>query len=695
MLGLLHVELVDRVGRDHDHVLLVHGEPQRAVEGLGIGAVDYDVVAQVGEHELLEVNDLDTLAAQVERASGTAAGEHERVGGCLGNRVGRDLGVGHDGDASKLELLLEIGVELVEVLVRALHGAGEGKHAAQDARLLVQCDGVAAKSRDAGGLHAGGAAADDHDVLGGRGGLKLVGVRAVLGHDALGERVDAAVAQGAVHLVGADVAVQAARAGRNLVDAALAQLVDVIEVNGERAGHHVEVDLAVGQGLLEELGGMGGIVVGHAAAGDGQGLLVALDHADEHAGALVGTVEVALPVLGEVVLGAEARGTLNAVEQEVQVAAELAGVVAERAQAQVYRVGAGLLHALGHGDALFHRRDLVAGVGHHVVGGHERGAVVEVVVVLDAVDEDLHDEVVTGGRLDLLDALAHPARTVLGRGEAVLVGASVVEAREELLALVEAGGVDLDALEAHLLELGGVRSGDVLHGLDLLDGHGVLGHARAEEGPLIAQVRAVLGAGLHEALAEVESVGAEGAVLAQSEGLALDPDHLDAALGEVDVVVKQLVGVTGQVGGRTGGRLHHAVRQLDVAQLPGGEQRGEVGLGAEPVAVLGVDGSRVEKLVGSLGALSLSVGLLGLGLLGDGAACHERAGGCGAGTGKERATRNRAVHACLPCVSFAPTVGCVSKASMARTKRDCHCLGKGEVGSQLHMARVRQAIYLV
>lgn len=55
-----------------------------------------------------------------------------------------------------------------------------------------------------------------------------------------------------------EVAVQAAVAGTDLRDAAFAQLVDVVGVGVERARHQVEVDLAVVQGLLEEVGAWAG-----------------------------------------------------------------------------------------------------------------------------------------------------------------------------------------------------------------------------------------------------------------------------------------------------------------------------------------------------------------------------------------------------------------------------------------------------
>ena len=195
--------------------------------------------ARLGEGDLLERHDLGGGAGlQAQGVAQAAAGEHQRVGGLGGHQVGGHLGPGHHGDAGQLQLALQVGVEVAEVLVRALDGVGEGEKAAQHAVPLVERDLVAAQRRDAGALHAGGAAAHDHDALGV---ARQRGQPEALGHllaeGALRAGVDAAVLDGAALQVHVEVAVHAAGARGDLVDAALAQLVDVVGVHGERAVH--------------------------------------------------------------------------------------------------------------------------------------------------------------------------------------------------------------------------------------------------------------------------------------------------------------------------------------------------------------------------------------------------------------------------------------------------------------------------
>ena len=67
---------------------------------------------------------------------------------------------------------------------------------------------------------------------------------------------------------------QAAGAGGDLVNAAFLELVDVLHVHGQGAGHQEEVGLAVLQSLLEEVGCVGRIVVSDNAAGDRQRLFI-------------------------------------------------------------------------------------------------------------------------------------------------------------------------------------------------------------------------------------------------------------------------------------------------------------------------------------------------------------------------------------------------------------------------------------
>ncbi len=391
------------------------------------------------------------------------------------------------------------------------------------------------------------------------------------------------------------MAVEAARAGHDLVGTALGELVYVLGVHRQGARHHVEIHHARGQGLLEEVGGVGRVHVGDGAAGDGERLLVAGHHVQRHAGTAMVADELAAEVAVEVELGAEARGALDAIDDEVQVAAELARMVAQGAETQVHGIGAGSLELLGERDALVYRGGFAKGLGQVAIQIHERGVVGEVVALLGQVDEHLHGEIVTAGGLDLLDALHHEAGAVLDAAGAVLVVAIVVEAGEELLALIEAGGIDFHGLEAHGLQLGGQGG---TGGLDALDGlHGQFRGGHAERRPLEADVGTV-------GFQLVGQIGEEGngffghraAVGGHGEGLALHPDHSCAALGEVHVVLAQLVGVAGQVGSAAGGALHHAVLDLEVAELPGREQRGEIGGACAVVVVLGVHKGLVDHV---------------------------------------------------------------------------------------------------
>ena len=331
-------------------------------------------------------------------------------------------------------------------------------------------------------------------------------------------------------------------AGHDLVGAALSELVHVLGVNGQGARHHVKVDHARGQSLLEEVGRVGRIHVGDGAAGNGEGFFIAGHHVQRHARAAVVADELAAEVTAEVELRAEARGALDAVHDEVQIAAELTGVVAQGTQAQVHGIGAGGLELLGERDALVHGGGLAVGLGQVAVHVHERGIVGEVVALLGQVDQHLHDEIVAAGLLDLLDALHDEAGAILDAASAVLVVAVIVEAREELLALVEAGGVDLHGLEAHGLKLrgqGGACSFDAFDGLD-----GQLGGGNAEGGPLEADVSTVGFQLVSEAGEELDGLVRHGAAIGgHGEGLAFHPDHAHASLGEVHVILPQLVGV--------------------------------------------------------------------------------------------------------------------------------------------------------
>ena len=137
-------------------------------------------------------------------------------------------------------------------------------------------------------------------------------------------------------------------------------------------------------------------------------------------------------------------------------------------------------------------------------------------------------------------------------------------------------------------------------------------------------------------------------------GVVLDPHEVAAALDELDVLVDDaLVGDLGQVE-RAGGRLHHAVAELELAEVPGREERrlGEVldGVGAPVARVVGVELG--ERLID--GGLVLGCGLCGRGGLCSGrgrlgqrcAGDAECAGGSrgGAGSLEETPTRDVLLH---------------------------------------------------
>ena len=134
----------------------------------------------------------------------------------------------------------------------------------------------------------------------------------------------------------------------------------------------------------------------------------------------------------------------------------------------------------------------------------------------------------------------------------------------------------------------------------------------------------------------------------------LDPHEVAAALDELDVLVDDaLVGDLGQVE-RAGGRLYHAVAELELAEVPRREERrlGEVldGVGAPVARVIGVELG--ERLID--GGLVLGCGVCGRVGLGGGRGLvgqrctgdAERAGGSrgGAGSLEEAPTRDVLLH---------------------------------------------------
>ena len=407
-------------------------------------------------------------------------------------------------------------------------------------------------------------------------------------------------------LIVVEVAVQAAGARGDLVDAAFAQLVDVFGIDGQRAGHQEEVHLAVLDRVVEHLGRMRRIHVGNAAARDGDGLLDLLDDVEQHAAAGVVGDQLALPVAGEVKLGAVGAGALDAVAGEVQVGRELADVHAQRSKAQMQGARAGVLQHLADFAVFF--------------DGGEQGAVADVHVVLfDDVDEDLDREVRAAFLLDAADDLSNKAGAVFEALRAVLVVTMVSHAGEERLADVVAGGVDFHRVKADALEIHGSGDKVVLQVLDLFAGQ-MLGAGRlvlrsgrrvkaaellAHAGELVAHVAARI---VHS-LDELGQRLGRRILLAGVEIMRIQlqevfhPDHFHAALGERLVVGDELF--LGAHGVRAGSGLHHAVIELQAAELPAGEDRSHVGILAAVIVILRVElGHRLLR-----GQLRLSLGL--------------------------------------------------------------------------------------
>ena len=200
-----------------------------------------------------------------------------------------------------------------------------------------------------------------------------------------------------------------------------------------------------------------------------------------------------------------------------------------------------------------------------------------------------------------------------------------MEAREKLLALVEAGGVDLHGLEAHGLKLrgqGGACSFDAFDGLD-----GQLGGGNTEGGPLEADVSTVGFQLVGEAGEELDGLVRHGAAIGgHGEGLAFHPDHAHASLGEVHVILPQLVGVSRQICGAAGRAFHHTVFDLQRAELPRREEGGEIRGVLAVVVVLRIDERLVDHVAvasaSRAGELIAGRGGCGLGR----AACQARSG---------------------------------------------------------------------
>ena len=205
------------------------------------------------------------------------------------------------------------------------------------------------------------------------------------------------------------------------------------------------------------------------------------------------------------------------------------------------------------------------------VQGHDGRVVGDVVVLFDAVDQAL-DRHIRTVFLQLGQNLRDETGPVFNALAAVLILTGVVEAGEEMRRHIESRAVELDDLEAHTVEAFGDLNHPGLSGVDLLHRHLVLAHA--ETGNLIAEDRAVLRAALDQLVQVLQGLRVILAALGDLKEVdRLDENQLHTALGEVEVILEQFVGLAGQVSRGTGRGFYHAVIQADVSDLEGGEQR--------------------------------------------------------------------------------------------------------------------------
>ena len=344
---------------------------------------------------------------------------------------------------------------------------------------------------------------------------------------------------------------------------------------------------------------MGGVHIGNRADGNTQLFLVHGGNVQRDAAAAGVADGLALEVACKVILGAEAGGALNAVQDKVQIGGKLRNVVPERPDAQVHRAAACSLEELGGRDALFNAERL--GVRGRDVGvqRHDGRVVGDVVVLFDAVDQTL-DGHVGAVLFELLQNFGDKAGAVFNALSAVFVLARVVEAGKEVCRHVEACAVELDHLEADVIKAFGNLDHTGLLGMDVVDGHLVLAHA--ETGDLIAEDGTVFGTAVYQLLDIRKGIRIVFAAFRHFQPAdRLNKDQFDAALGKIEIIAEKLVRHTGKIGRRAGGGFYHAVVQLDIPDLEGGKQRFEFHVGCSELGPvqLGVEvslGNLVEDL---------------------------------------------------------------------------------------------------
>ena len=151
--------------RVHDgHLLALGQEEGRDVHRLQVAADDDDVVLYVVHVERIHPHDVDRLAFRKPAFPLAACGDHHDVGRLALHEVGIDLLVRDGLHAGELKLAFKVASQIPQPLVGALVGFGGRQQASKRPLLLVQGDVVTAQRRYAGGLHAGRAPSDDHDV---------------------------------------------------------------------------------------------------------------------------------------------------------------------------------------------------------------------------------------------------------------------------------------------------------------------------------------------------------------------------------------------------------------------------------------------------------------------------------------------------------------------------------------------------
>ena len=542
MLRLLHVELFHRIGRDHGNMLFMHCQPEGGIKCLRIGTVNDHVFTHRREHEALHIDHGNTaVTGNIQLRAFTTHCQDQGIRRLRFDQLFIHRLAGHNIDAVYFELADEVLLEVGQILMRAFYHIRKVKQTAEDKLALIECNIMATLRCNPGCLHTCRSAADNHDFLHRVCLRNLVGRRSAFTHDTLCQRIDTAISLQRIHFIAADVAVQAACAGSDLIDPALAELVDVFRVDRERTRHHKEVALAVFKSLLKEVRCMGGIHVSDHTAGDLHCLLVHGGDVQRHAGPACVSDQLALPMTLEIILRAKAGRSFNAVEDEVKIRAELSNMMPERSETEMHGVRSGRFEELGKFDPLFHHGDLGVRIGYSRVERHERRVVGDIVILLNAVNQNLNVEVLSDFFFDSLDPFRDKPGTIFNAADAVFVLSGIINPGEEVLAHVEAGGIHFNCFEAHLLEILCNGNAAGLDGMDIIHRHVIF--AAAELGPLIAEAGAVLPAFFRKLLAECDGLFRHGAAVCRGfeSSDALHPDHLDAALGEIYIILQQLV----------------------------------------------------------------------------------------------------------------------------------------------------------